>query len=175
MANAIAYTPRVALNIPHVPPSGPRPLTVPQAFDRLLGALALLLRVEEAFDTQGWGGSVRHLDLDATTHGYAAVDAAARAVLEIAPAGPGDRALQTGAFAVGMTIGMEDPNDRDACGAWIDAARMRLMLEAEDPEARVVNPRLAVAFSRLDRLVALQSDGFDPDLGPEETGLTPGF
>ena len=164
MAPTIPYTRPGALQVPHGAPSHVPGLDVRLAFALMLDSLAHLLRVEAAFVGHGHGG-VR-LDLDATTHGHTAVDAAARAVLDLAPAQLGDRALQIGALLVRMAIGMEDPVDRAAVRQMIGEARARLLLAAGDPEAGVVNRLLSLSFVRLDRLVALEAEAWaDMDAG----------
>jgi hypothetical protein len=179
MADAIPYTPGRALQIPRTPVSTTRPLPVLTAFDGLLGALAALLRVEEAFSARSAAGSAMHVDLDATSHGYAGLDGAAQAVLALAPAGQADRALQTGALLVRLAIGMEDPQDRAGVCQMIDEARARLMLDAGSyaaaaGEARSVNLRLALAFRRLDRLVELEAEACkEVDESFEDDGFSP--
>lgn len=151
------------------------------AFDRLLGALGALLRTEEAFAAQAAPGSALHLDLDATGHGYAEVEAAAQAVLAVPSASRADRALQMGALLVRMAIGMEDPQDREGICQMIGEAQQQLRLDdgAGAPgasEARAVNLRLTLAFRRLDRLVELEAESC---AGLEEAfaddGLIPAF
>ena len=155
MAEPSPYTRPGALQVPHGDPSHPPGPAVRMAFSFMLDSLAQLLRVEAAFVAHGHAGVA--LDPDATTHVYAAADAAARAVLELAPAQPGDRALQIGALLVRMAIGMEDPVDRAAVQEMTTEARARLMLAAGDPEAGVINRLLSLGFDRLERLVALEA------------------
>lgn len=179
MADAIPYTPVAALQIPQPPHSRTPALAVVTAFDRLLGALGALLRVEEAFAAQAATGAALHLDLDATSHGYAEVEALAQAVLWAPSVGRADRALQTGALLVRMAIGMEAPQDREGICQMIGETRTVLMLEAgpgaaDVSEARAVNLRLALAFRRLERLVELGAEsGMSLEDAVEDDGLIP--
>lgn len=155
MAEPIPYTRLGALQAPYGDPSH-APVRI--AFALMLDSLAQLLRVEAAFAGHGHTGVALELDPDATTHVYAAADAAARAALELAPAQPGDRALQIGALLIRLAIGMEDPVDRAAVQEMTAEARARLMLAADDPEAGAINRLLSLSFDRLERLVALEAE-----------------
>lgn len=166
MADFASTTPQRAMGtLDFDPPLSPVPrLAVRNTFSDLLEDLAHLLRVEEDF-ASGWSFDPAFaFDPDESIHAHATVDAGAAAVLDLAPALPGDRVLQLAAFLVRLAISMEDAMDRSGLHEMIVDARARLMLDAGHPEAEVVNRLLKVAFTRLNRLAAL--DDTDPPLLP---------
>lgn len=141
-------------------------IAIPEIFGQLLQDLSRLLRAEQSLDDDWKFYPSVDLDPDEITHAYAAVDAAAQAVLEAQPASPGDRALQIGALMVRMAIGLENPVDRAGVHQMIGEARARLLLDAGHPEEGPVNRLLSIAFTRLNRLAMLEA-GDEADTDPE--------
>jgi len=173
MADTIPYTPTRALQAADFDPSILSSSSVRTSFSQLLRDMSALVRVEEDA-AQFWTFYPAFVDEpDEVTHAHAAVDATAQAALDVAPATPGDKALQLAALMVRLAIGMEDAMDRIAVQEMIADAKERLLLEQDHPEAQSVNHLLRAAFTCLDRLAALEEGevllpcgGCDAELEP---------
>lgn len=170
MAETILYTAAPALQTAHVETTPPTGSAVHEAFSQMLDCLAHLLRVEEGF-ASGWSFDPAFvLELDETTHAYAAVGAAALAVLA-APVSTvpalvqGDRALQRGALLVRAVIGMEAPLDSAALCQLLARHRGCLLEPGQDAASRAVNRLLGRALRRLAALAALMEA--PADMAPE--------
>lgn len=158
MAETISYTAARALQTAHVETAVLARSAVHEAFVQMLGCLAHLLRVEEAF-ASGWSCDPAFaFDLDETTHAHAAVDAAAQAVLAARRMARGDRSLQIGALLVRAMIGMEEPLDRAALHQMLAEARGCLLEPGRDAAAKAVNRLLGTAFRRLEALMEAPRD-----------------
>jgi len=175
MADTIPYTPARALQVAQLGPSILSPTSVRVSFSRLLRDMSALVRVEEDA-AQFWTFYPAIVDdPDEITHAYAVVDATAQAVLDTAPALPGDKALQFAALMVRLAIDMEEAMDRSGMHQMIAHARACLLLEEDDPDAAATNHLLKAAFSRLDRLAALEEGEALLPCGEYDAELEPVF
>ncbi|HHX82593.1 MAG TPA: hypothetical protein GX696_06385 [Pseudomonadaceae bacterium] len=127
-------------------------------FCDLLECLAHLLEIEAFFASDASFDPAFAVDPAESVHAYATVHAAAMKVRKLPPVWPGDKALKLAALLVDLAIGMEEAMDRVGVHEMIAHARVCLLLEADASEAAVTNHLLRIAFVRLERLAALETD-----------------
>jgi len=141
------------------------------AFCDLLESLTQLVRIEEIFASDWSFDPAFALDPGESVHAYEVVRASVQEVRDLTPASKGDKALKLAALMVQLAIDMEEAMDRSGVHQMIAHARACLLLGEDDPDGAATNHLLRAAFTRLDRLAALEEgevpfDGCDAELEP---------
>jgi len=145
------------------------------AFCDLLENLTQLVRIEELFASDWSFDPAFALDPSETVHAYEVVRSSVQKVRDLTPVSPGDKALQLAALMVQLAIDMEGAMDCSGVHAMIAHARNCLLLEEDDPDGAATNYLLRAAFTRLDRLAALEEGEALLPCGEYDAELDPVF